>query len=212
MRSVYALRRHLPKLNMGACTFLGLNILLSNNCSNCSEKTHINQESLEQSLYIKPYVPAEELGDFIKSTCGQNNSNTPIIQAFIPEQSLPRELFLADILSADNGSHECAPGPFLFHNDNEIDIKSKRWELASTPYYFVLQLEKNRSDDNFYIASQNGFPINCLSFRLEQQDNTTLVLVPKNELEVGKYYYLYLIQKIGESRQVWIQPLSMRAT
>lgn len=211
MQNVYALRRRLPKLWLGACTIAAWSLFLGSGCKGCGFGQHSKNKldtGEEQSLCLEPDLPAAELGRSIKMHC-QTSKDTPAIKAFYIDQSSTRELFLADILSSDSSMNQCAPGPFLFSNDNEIDAENKRWQLPNTPKYFVLQLNESTGDENFYIASQNGFPINGHSFKLKQQDITTLVLMPKSKLEAHKFYYLYLIQKQGESRRVWIQPLSL---
>jgi len=201
MRSVYALRRLLSQLSLGACTFL-----LS--CKGCWQKD--SQTNTEPSSCAEQSEPVKQLGPFIKTTCGSKDDN-PAIQAFYTEQSVAKEFFLADIFSSDSNHFECAPGPYLANNDSEIDDPKKRWSLQGMPKYFFLQFNNtnNFTHENFYIANANGFPISCQSFKLKQQDNTTLVLLPKSKLEAGKSYYLYLIQQTGETRHTWIQPLML---
>jgi len=210
MQIVYALRRCLPQLWLGACTLVASALFLGSGCTSCFEKPSKAKLSdrAEQSVCIEHELPAAEFGRLIKTQC-KSTEEKPAIQALYVDQSFPRELLLTDILSGDSSLNQCAPGPFLFSNDNEIDVESKRWQLPSMPKYFILQLKESTGDENFYISSQNGFPINCQSFKLKQQDITTLVLMPKSKLEANKSYYLYLIQKQGESRHVWIQPLSL---
>lgn len=211
MHNVYALRRRLPQLWLGACT-IATSLFLNLGCKSCGlqQQNKTKQNTDEQSSCVEPYVPAAELHRIIKMRC-KTSKEAPIMQAFYIDQSIPRELFLHDILTSDSKLNQCAPGPFLFSNDNEIDTESKRWQLPATPNYFVLQLDESKGDENFYIANQNGFPLKCQSFKLKQQDITTLVLVPKSKLDVAKSYYLYLIQKNSESRLVWIQPLVIMA-
>jgi hypothetical protein len=219
MKNVYALKNILAHFNIGACTFLGLSFFLAPGCTSCrSNLADSNSDNLDakESLQSDKNIPAAELGRFIKKHCraqaSHENLDTPVIQAFYAAESSPRELFLTEIFASDPSHSECAPGPFLFQNDNEADDISQRWQLKQTPTYFVLQLTNaSTNEENFYIANQNGFPINSQSFRLKQEDSTTLVLLPKSSLEHNKTYYLYLIQTQGESRRVWIQPLSLLA-
>jgi hypothetical protein len=180
--------------------------LLGPACGSCRAPFDKN-EVVEEALCLERNSPAI-LNNFINKHC-KASPNTPVIQAFYAQQSFPQELSIADLLAAEASLNICAPGPFLFNNDNEINAQSKLWRLSAMPTYFILQLNNKDGDENFYIANQSGFPINCQSFRLSQQDYTVLVLVPQTVLESDKFYYLYLVQTQGSSRQLWIQPLSL---
>lgn len=190
-------------------------MMIGPGCTSCRQGSPVTEECLrdsEEQICTEPQLPDAQLERALKVCHKAIATKTPSIQAYYVDQTFGRELFLADIVSDDAGQSECAPGPYLFDHDNEMEAEGKRWQLNRMPNYFLLHLGASTNEENFYIANHNGFPINCQSFKLQQQKYSTLVLVPKAKLEAQKSYYLYLILNQGESRQTWIQPITLASS
>lgn len=181
-------------------------------CESCTFKS--SAKNTELDIFMHEGTSSElpennDLNKYLPDACRDNhNKDFPAIYAHYLAQSFPHDTQLQDILANDIGMLECAPGPFLFERGNEIDSLEKRWKLKGTPNYFVLHLESNKiTDESFYIANQNGFPLRCQYYKLQQDGSSTLVLLPKVDMEPGQVYFLYLILNENNARRTWIQPL-----
>ncbi|OPZ23687.1 MAG: hypothetical protein BWZ03_00420 [bacterium ADurb.BinA186] len=62
---------------------------------------------------------------------------------------------------------------------------------------------------DFYMTDQSGFPVKSQTIKINQEKDSLLVLLPKTKLEIGKTYYLYLVQKQETDQKTWIQPLAI---
>lgn len=182
------------------------------NCQYCQSLKDKPEEHLAAlALTGTSEDPPNDIAAVLPDGCKDKPQKAfPAIFAHYLAQSFPEETKLEDILANDIGKLECAPGPYVFERDNEMDKLEKPWSLASVPNYFVLHLDNRKfSDESFYIASQNGLPIHCQYYKLQQNDNATLVLLPRAKMEPNQVYFLYLILHEGDSRQTWIQPLQV---
>ena len=187
--------------------------LLLASCESCkraqSFKESAPKAGLIEGMSLEK-LAINDINKYLPDACRENHNKAfPAIYAHYLAQTFVQGTLLEDILVNDIGKLECAPGPFLFERDNEIDAPSKRWHLKGMPNYFVLHLDSSKfSDESFYIASQNGFPLHCQYYKLQQNESATLVLLPKTRMLPNEVYFLYLILNEGDSRRTWIQPLT----
>ncbi|HXW53605.1 MAG TPA: hypothetical protein VEL47_05830 [Myxococcota bacterium] len=186
---------------------LGIFLLGIGGCQSCKKPdTNLDPAQGEcrlvddQSLAIfKPQIPG----------CSPTKSNNaPNLYAHFFEQTLHQEICFADVIYDKSGALTCAPGPFLIENGSVIDLAENAWKLSSTPDYFVWHLENRHSlDESFYITNQQGFPLKSQSLRLQNEKDSTIVLLPKAPLLPGAKYYIYLVKKAAQKNYKWVQPI-----
>lgn len=147
------------------------------------------------------------------SGCGQKtNGKTPVLYAHFLEQTLNDKICFEDVLTNISGALNCAPGPFLFEQENAVDVNEKQWELKAMPDYFVWHLDNRELiDESFFITNQSGFPIRSQTLKLQNDKDSTVVLLPKTALTPGVNYYIYLVLTTKDARQTWIQPIAAAA-
>ncbi|HXW60331.1 MAG TPA: hypothetical protein VEK06_02220 [Myxococcota bacterium] len=181
------------------------------NCHGCSKNADEKHLSSLAAIGMSQEPEHNDIALYLPNVCKGNNKKAfPAIIAHYLAQSFPEGTLLEDALANDIGKLECAPGPYFFDRESPIDALDKRWNLKSSPNYFVVHMDGQKfSDESFYIATKNGFPIHCQYYKLQQNDNATLVLLPKARMEPQKVYFLYLILSQGDSRRTWIQPLTI---
>lgn len=152
---------------------------------------------------------ANDIANYLPNKC-RDEHGFPIVYGHYLSQSLQEGTLLEDLLVNDIGRLECAPGPYSLERYSEIDSIDKQWQLDAIPNYFIVHVDAGKfSDESFYLATQNGFPIHCQYYKLEQRDMATLVLLPKTKLSPGQPYFLYLTLNEDNKRKTWIQPLSL---
>jgi len=139
--------------------------------------------------------------------CRGDRPNEPLLSAHFLQQSLHQEICFEDVVYNSTNALSCAPGPFLIEGGSVVDVEENIWELSSTPDYLVWHLDNKNSKESFYITNRQGFPIRAQTIKLQNEQDATMVLLPKNELVPGTKYYIYLI--VEESKQTWIQPVAI---
>lgn len=182
--------------------------LASLNCTQCSRESPASTDAVGaegQSL------AGERLFDHLPKNCLQDNSDKPFLFAhFIDSTHKASNLSMKELLLAANRQEAlCPPGPYLVDGTQAVDLPENKWQLSAMPDYFVWYTQNNPSHYEFYLANQGGFPLKAQSLKLHQEQDSLAVLLPKSQLENGRMYYLYLIEKSGESKQTWIQPLTL---
>jgi hypothetical protein len=155
-------------------------------------------------------LASERLLDYLPKNCRSDKNDIPLLFGhYFNSAPADAELSIKDILANKNAELVCPPGPFLVDGNHAVDIDEKKWALSNLPDYFLWYTPANPEHYEFYLTTQNGFPLKAQSLKLNQEQDSLLVLLPKNKLESGKTYYLYLVQKSGQSKQTWIQPLQL---
>lgn len=179
-------------------------------CGTCSKEVpKPSAEVLEQGQSLA----SERLFDFIPKTCGKEITQSPFLFGqFIDPARRNAELSIKDIFSPHSVPPLCPPGPFLIDGSSAVDIQEKKWTFSSTPDYFLWYSLDDITDYDFYLTDQGGFPVKSQSIKLNQEKDSLLVLLPKAKLEVGKTYYLYLVQRFETNKKTWIQPLGLVAS
>ncbi len=176
------------------------NIPTATTDSNQGECTLMDDQSL---AIFKPQIPGCE---------GTRSNHAPNLYAHSLEQTLHMDICFEDVIYDKSGKLFCAPGPFPIEDGSIIDLAENAWKLSSTPDYFVWHLENRTSlDESFYITNQQGVPIKAQSFRLQNDKDATIVLMPKAPLVQGAKYYIYLIQKTAQKSYKWVQPIAATA-
>lgn len=182
-------------------------IVMVTACSQCSRNA---KEPVASALDQGESFAGERLIDYFPATCGKENGDVPrLVGRFISAPAYELELNIKDLLSDKNAASVCPPGPFLVDGTHAVDINEAKWALTAMPDYFVWYAPNNPESYEFYLTNQGGFALKSQSFKLNQEQDSLFMLLPKTKLEAGKVYYLYLKQKNGASKQTWIQPLSL---
>lgn len=140
-----------------------------------------------------------------RSSADSTLKNTAIYAHFIP-QTLSDEVCFEDVFNNQDGEMSTSPGPYRSAGGT-LDPSNAPWKLLTTPDYFVWHLSPDSLDQDIYITNQNGFPIKSQVIRLQNDDEATMVLLPKAVLDNGSTYYIYLTFNENQDKQTWIQPL-----
>lgn len=189
---------------------LGLLMFLLHACHGCTKDVATPLES-EQCKTIEQNTVANAKLLHIFTECrGQKGADVPVLYAHFLQQSLKDDICIEDIMANTGGRHFCAPGPFKIDNGSSIDFDEKQWTLDQMPDYFVWHLNPgDTTEENLLITNQNGFPIKSQTFKLQNDGETILVLLPnKKSITPSGRYFIYLTKNTKESSSMWIQPLS----
>lgn len=130
------------------------------------------------------------------------------IYAHYIEQTMNDAVCMEDIIGNQSGQMSCSPGPFLTEGIGAQSTNEK-WSMTKTPDYFVWHISSDSTDQNIYLTNQNGYPIKSQVIHLKNNDEATLVLLPKSVLDEGSTYYMYLTLTQNNQRQTWVQPLAI---
>lgn len=135
----------------------------------------------------------------------------PMLFAHFLQQSLMGDIGIADVINAqDDGESLCGPGPFLTE-PGVIIGQDKDWELSHMPDFFIWHLEAQSSGESrFYITDHTGLPIKATSLRLEDNNKTALILIPKISLpNTGHKFFIYqVIKEISSDKpMIFVQPI-----
>lgn len=189
-------------LVIAALSLIGLGLA----CSKCSRTESPKEVALSNESNDSIEAKPELLRDFLPSTCSSKQNGPKLYAQFLARPGDGQ--FNVNDMIGKEGSSQCAPGPFSI--ESSADLSQKTWQLASTPNFFVWRLNPGSVEDaDLYMTNQNGFPIKSKSYTLNEEGHATLVLLPLVALESGKYYYIYLSQQNQNSKQRWIQPVSL---
>lgn len=190
-------------------------VLVLSSCNSCKTEKNADLSILKDDVSSLPadYLlgkPPKKPGDAACSV-KKRKSNSPNLSAHFIEQSLSDDMCFEDVINIlkKGGELHCAPGPFLIEDGSIVDVEKNEWELAKTPDFFAWNLEnKGFVDENFYITNQHGLPIKSQAIRLQNDNDATVVLLPKTDLLPGVKYYIYLVVNTKDSKRTWIQPIT----
>ncbi len=186
-------------------------LCLSLASSGCRQCPRDEQSSTPPVVSEGISLAGERILDHLPKNCLRENSDRPLLFArFIDALDKEKDLPIKALLAKSNQSEAlCPPGPYLVDGTQAVDLEENKWQFSSMPDYFVWYAPTNPAQYEFYLANQGGFPLKAQSLKLHQDQDSLVMLLPKSQLENGKIYYLYLIEKSGASKQTWIQPLSL---
>lgn len=180
-------------------------------CGCKSKSSTPNPQSPEECKTIEQNSAANAKLLQIFSSCKNKEIDTPILFAHFLQQTLKEDVCIDDVMSNTGGRHICSPGPFRIEEGSSADVSDKQWSLEALPDYFVWRLDfKDTVDENFLITNQSAFPVKSQSFKLQNGDETILVLLPnKNALTPGSRYFIYLTVNSKDAPRRWVQPFTI---